>query len=157
MKLSFLTYFLFLVSVTSFAQYDEDLSKVRPKVNFNENEVVVEEAAEVEITNHKNAEVELLLEEYAEYVAQIKCARGYRIQVYLGKSEKEVENIKEQLNKLEDFEEAEVYVEYEVNFRVKVGDYTNRLEAHQDLLKLQKGFPNALLLPESCIPLEKVK
>lgn len=150
---------LSLLATVSIAQkgYDEDLSEVRPIVEFDEGTDLVEEPKEIIIENDQTEEVEQTLEAYAEYVANIKCAKGYRIQIYLGKSDKEVQEVKEQLKEIEGFEEADVYVEYKVNFRVKVGNYTQRLDAHRDLVKLQKVFDRALLLPENCIPIEKVK
>lgn len=33
-------------------------------------------------------------------------------------------------------------------FRVIVGKYYNRLEAHRDLFRLRKSFPDAIIIPE---------
>lgn len=160
MKLkSILTYFLLAFSYLAIAQYSEDLSSVRPKVDFDEAQFVkdVQKTEPVAIENHANARVELGLEEYVEFLGTIECARGYRIQVYLGKSETEVEEVKKRIKSVEGFEDADIYVEFKVSFRVKVGNYTDRLKAHADLHKLLKEFDKALLLPEHCIPVEKIK
>lgn len=152
-----LTYLFLFFAYISWGQYSEDLSKVRPTVDFNEKEFQLKKDSVVTIEHHDNAKVEEALEGYAEFVNKIECARGYRIQIYLGRSESEVEEVKKKLKEIEGFEKAEVYVEYRVDFRVKVGDYVERLRAHQDLIKLQKVFDKALLLPENCIPIAKVK
>ncbi len=158
MKLnSILTYLFIALAYLSWGQYSEDLSKVRPQVEFNEEEFKARKDSVVAIEHHDNAKVENALEGYAEFVNKIKCARGYRIQIYLGRSEAEVEAVKNQLKEIEGFKDADVYVEYKVDFRVKVGNYIERLRAHQDLIQLQKVFDTALLLPENCIPVDKVK
>lgn len=154
---SILTYLFISLAYVSWGQYSEDLSDVRPKVEFNEEEFKAKKDSIVPITHHDNAKVEAALEGYAEYVDKIKCARGYRIQIYVGRSEAEVEEVKTQLKEIEGFEKADIYVEYKVDFRVKVGNYIERLQAHQDLIQLQKVFGQALLLPENCIPVDKVK
>lgn len=160
MKLSqLITYCLLLLGTYSWGQYSEDLSKVRPEIEFDE-EQFVKEALTTEVVpfeNHNNALVEEKTEEYVEWLDEIKCARGYRIQVYSGHSEEKVGEIKELLKSLEGFEKVDVYVEFNGSFRVKVGNYINRLEAHAALQKLIEEFDNALLLPENCIPVEKIK
>ena len=160
MKLkSIFTYFLLIFSYLAIAQYSEDLSAVRPMVDFDETQFVkdIQKTEPVAIEHHSNARVELALDEYVEFLSTINCARGYRIQVYLGRSEEEVEEVKERIKSVEGFEEADIYVEFQVSFRVKVGNYTDRLKAHADLHKLLKEFNQALLLPEHCIPVEKIK
>ncbi len=158
MKLnSILTYLFIGLAYLSWGQYSEDLSKVRPQVEFNEEEFKARKDSVVAIEHHDNAKVENALEGYAEFVNKIKCARGYRIQIYLGRSEAEVEAVKNQLKEIEGFKDADVYVEYQVDFRVKVGNYIERLQAYQDLIQLQKVFDTALLLPENCIPVDKIK
>lgn len=158
MKLnSILTYLFITLAYLSWGQASEDLSKNRPKVTFNEDEFKAKKDSVVSITQHDNAKLETTLKSYSEYVNGIKCARGYRIQIYLGRSEAEVEKVKTQLKEIEGFEEADIYVEYKVDFRVKIGNYIERLRAYQDLIQIQKVFDQALLLPESCIPVNKVK
>lgn len=154
---SIFTYLFITLAYFSWGQSSEDLSKVRPKVTFNEDEFRAKKDSVVPIVEHDNAKIETALESYAEYVNEIKCARGYRIQIYLGRSETEVKEVKTKLKEIEGFEEADVYVEYKVDFRVKVGNYIERLRAYQDLIQIQKVFDQALLLPESCIPVNKVK
>lgn len=159
MKLNLIFTYLFVaIGSIAFAQYTEDLSSVRPKVAFDEKEYIKSsEVPAVPVDHHDNAKIETLLEEYAEFTHTINCARGYRIQVYLGKSEEEVKQIKERIKAIPGFETTDIYVEYQVSFRVKVGNYTNRLRAHADLQKLLKEFNQALLLPESCVPVDKVR
>ena len=54
--------------------------------------------------------------------------------------------------------DVSVYLTYNSpNFRVKVGDYTDRVEAYKAYIALKEVFPNALLVEENQVELYLVK
>jgi hypothetical protein len=77
----------------------------------------------------------------------IKYTQGYRIQVYSGNSQEAAEKAKETVYRLDPNLEPEV-IYFTPNFKVKVGNYYDRVEAYESLVKIRQAFPQALLLPE---------
>ena len=90
--------------------------------------------------------------------SKYKYAEGYRIQIYQGKDEVEAEKAEDQAKELEDFKDISIYLAYNSpNFRVKVGDYTDRVEAYKAYIALKEIFPNALLVQENKVELYPVR
>jgi hypothetical protein len=96
-----------------------------------------------DITKLLNARVDSL----AVKNKRMKFAQGFRVLVYTGNSREEVKKVRLKLRTL--LEEEPVYDEFkQPTFRVKAGDYYNRLDAYYTLSKLQKDFPNAIVVPD---------
>lgn len=75
---------------------------------------------------------------------------GYRILLYSGQSSEEANKIKKQFYLLN--ADDNVYTEYkQPSFRVKVGNYLNRIEANYYLEAYKKTFPNAMILPDQIV------
>jgi hypothetical protein len=75
---------------------------------------------------------------------------GYRILLYSGQSSEEANKIKKQVYLLN--ADDNVYTEYkQPSFRVKVGNYLNRIEANYYLEEYKKTFPNAMILPDQIV------
>lgn len=77
----------------------------------------------------------------------IKLAQGYRVQVYFGTSKDEVRRAKEAVYAI--LPEVEIHTTYkQPDYRVKVGDFLTKVEAFSCLGKVEKVFPNALIVPD---------
>ena len=97
----------------------------------------------LDVTAKLNAKLDTI----AEKNKLIKFTNGYRIQVYLGNSKEESNLAKEKLYKL--FREANIYASYkQPDYKVKFGDYTDRLEVYYMLMSLRNVFPNSLIIEE---------
>ena len=73
--------------------------------------------------------------------------QGYRILVYTGVSSEEAQRNKQSVYSYNS--DLNVYTQYkQPSFRVKVGDLTNRVEAHYILNDLKQSFPNAMIVPD---------
>lgn len=87
------------------------------------------------------------LDTIAEKNKATKTTNGYRIQVYLGTNKEESLLSKEKLYKI--FPNANVYTSYkQPDYKVKFGDYMDRLEVYYVLMGLRNDFPNALIIEE---------
>lgn len=81
---------------------------------------------------------------------------GYRIVLYTGSDRQKAVFEKGKALKLLD-NETEVYMNYQrPYFKVKVGNYYNRISAYSTYLKLKSAIPTALLVPE-VIDLRKIQ
>lgn len=77
----------------------------------------------------------------------LKYVDGYTIQVYTGSSRETAMEAKGKVNELNpDLKPSVQY--HQPNYKVKVGQYTDRLKAHEIFESLKKEFPQALLIPE---------
>ena len=134
---------------------NEDVGQYRPKFNQVAEKVVEPIApqpfvATVDVTRQLNAR----LDSIANKNKRFKYAQGYRILVYTGASSEEVAKVKEQVVALVPSES--VYNVYkQPTFRIKVGDYFDRVEAGGTLGTLKKDFPNAILIPDQIVILKE--
>ncbi len=77
----------------------------------------------------------------------IRYAQGYRVQIYSGSSSADANKARDRSYAiLPDVIPHIVYVQ--PNFRVKVGDFIDRLEAQRVFVALQTDFPSALIVPD---------
>ncbi len=94
------------------------------------------------------AEVNAKLDSVNQLNANIKYALGYRIQVYAGASSVEVKKIKEALYLK--YGDIDIYQTYkQPDYKVKFGDYQEKLEAYAILKDIQSQFPDARLVQET--------
>ncbi len=151
---------------TEATAFDEDLKKVRPTYPEPSEEAETAQEEIPEPTNDQNLEVKQRLEEIAEKNAKLTKAQGYRILLYVGQSKAEAEQAlrrfkqwesAQKQNNPDTFTDRASYLVYKApNFRLKVGDFRDRLQAYQMAQQLKELFPNALVVPESRILLENV-
>ncbi len=91
--------------------------------------------------------LEVLLDTIAVNNQHIRYAQGYRVQIYSGSSSGEANRARDRSYAL--FPDITPHIVYiQPNFRVKVGDFLDRLEAQRVYVGLQAEFPNALIVPE---------
>ena len=154
--------FFFLITFTAFSQknkpYHEDLSKLRPKVELQEDtkiktDTVIEKKQE-SITPVKtvNTKVDAILDSLDLFNLMRKYIDGYTIQIYSGQKREEAMNAKKKMQ--EDVPQLIANLQYQQpKFRVTVGKYFSKLEAQKDLLTLRRKFSAAILIPEA-IPIK---
>jgi len=134
---------------------NEDVSQYRPKYNLAVEQIAAPTARQpfvgiMDVTKQLNAKIDSL----AIKNKRFKYAQGYRILVYTGGSSEEVAKIKDQVIILVG-SEAVYSVYKQPTFRIKVGDYMNRVEAGSVIQTLKKDFPNAILIPDQIIVIKE--
>lgn len=137
------------------SQHEEDLSSVRPKfknpftyTGFEEEE----EDEELELPKKSSSlEVYGPLEKTVQSMIQTNKSTievtGYRIQVFVGNEKNEYESARSYLMQL--FPQLDLYPSYsQPTYRIKVGDFTARVEAERYVSQLKNRFPNAKVLAD---------
>ncbi|MEJ8800952.1 sporulation protein [Pontibacter sp. H249] len=121
----------------------EDLSQYRPKYETPE----ATATARVEPTNHVNDKVAVLMDTVASVNKNIKYAQGYRILAYNGSQRQDVMSLRKAI--ISRVPDVKDYLTYQQpNFRLKVGDFFNRVEAQQVLNRISDLVPNAQIVQD---------
>ncbi|MFT6165420.1 MAG: hypothetical protein ACJAV5_000331 [Vicingaceae bacterium] len=103
------------------------------------------------LVEKKNGKIDLLIEDYLEN----KKYNGYRIQIF-SSSNNRLDAVKAKSEFLRDFPNTKSYLVYQApNYKVRVGDFLDRLEANKQLLLIQESFPNAFLIKGEVEPTMK--
>ncbi len=72
---------------------------------------------------------------------------GYRIQVFFGSDRTDANKVKAEFS--EKYPDVDVYVVYESpNFKVRVGNYRNKIEAQKLLHDLKQKYDGAFIVPD---------
>jgi len=131
-------------------EYKEDINSFRPRYE------VVEEKIELPSTktsdpvaakNDINKFLKAKLDSVYSYNANICCADGYRVLIYIGNSSDEARSKRNDVYDVLPLEKS--YTEYrQPSFKVKVGDYVDKLEAYYAYAKSISIFPNAIVIPD---------
>jgi hypothetical protein len=140
-------------------RYQEDLSAVRP--SFDAETVSHDKAVKPETPVIKgdvdapltktNLDVTNRLEVALDTIAvrnkTIRYAQGYRIQIYSGNDRKEAENAKAASYQI--FRDITPYLIYaQPVYRVKVGDFLNRVEAEKYYIGFKARYPASIVVPD---------
>ena len=133
----------------------EDLSKYRPKFKLPPTPATPANAGANPFTplpgstptNHVNERVAVLLDTMAIMNKAVRYAKGYRILAYTGTERKAAMDVRNIIvSRLPD---VQVYPQYkQPTWRVKVGDFFNRVEANQALLRIRDITPNAMIVED---------
>ena len=140
-------------STTTDAYY-EDLSAVRPKFQAPAmdstktiNDLNTETKAEIIVTESITDTLNAKLSQIAAYNKKIKYAYGYRIQVYSGNSKTKAEQAKKWI--YQNIPNVSIYPSWKSpDFKIVIGDYTDRVIAHQDFWKIKEAYKMALLIED---------
>ncbi|MDQ4141442.1 MAG: sporulation protein [Bacteroidota bacterium] len=131
----------------------EDLSAFRPKFPAppveapEDNKSATEPVVTVSPTHHVNSRVSALLDTVANANKAIKYAQGYRILAYTGTERKIAMEMRRAI--IDRIPEERDYLQYrQPTFRLKIGDYLNRIEAQQVLSRIKDIAPNALIISD---------
>lgn len=156
----------FLSRGSSGSSYQEDLSKVRPRYDFNESDIAVAEpekaktggataAASTGSDNTATVEKELntILQTLNQQNKSVKYMPGFRIQLYVGNTRSEADGAKAFVYRT--FPEMTPYVTFsQPTYRVKAGDFMSKSEAEQILATVRLQYTTAMIIADK-IEIEK--
>lgn len=130
--------------------YIEDISAYRPQHSLPESGPGSPTGAPVtpvKPTNHVTERVNVLMDTIASQNKAIKYAQGFRIMAYNGTDRKTAMDIRRAI--IQRVPEQRDYLIYQQpSYRLKIGDYYNRVEAQQTMLLLRDIIPNALIVQD---------
>ena len=140
-------------NTTSNTEFNDDLTQYRVKVNSSINQNLTESnmnqetdwgnlAFEASVTE----DIDVLVAQMAKTNLRVESFPGYRIQVYSAGNRNDAEEVIKYLE--EELEVTEpIYLDYEQpNFKVKIGDYTNRVKAHEIHSTLKEEYPYSIVI-----------
>jgi hypothetical protein len=129
---------------------DEDLSEYSytPKaIEAKTETTTVVNLSTIVFDKHINSRINPLMDSIAVANKRYHSAPGYRIMLYSGNSSEESAAVRKEV--YEWSREYEVYTQYkQPAFRVKVGNFEDRISAHYVFSDLVKFFPNAVIIPD---------
>lgn len=136
------------------SQYTENLADFRPKYKVEEEDnsstAVSTPAGSQTNTRPSNdvtARVDAAMDQIAVANKSVRYAQGYRIQIYSGNNRDEANNARNRSYAL--FPEITPHIVYnQPTFRVKVGDFVDRLDAQRVYAGLMADFPNAMVVQD---------
>lgn len=137
-----------VVKQTSVEEYNEDMSSLRPPIDTVKSEAFneIKKAPYIEPTFDDTKKLNSLIDSLANDNSTAKF-KFYTIQVYVGNSREKANEIRSKAYSVVPNETPKL--EYsQPNFRVKIGKYESRLDAHKTFTLLKKSFPGAVLVSE---------
>jgi hypothetical protein len=135
------------------ADYSEDLTEFRamldPKDLKNEVETTGSNQA-VAMTNeplYVNDKIDAILEKKAKKNRAIKYANGFRIQLYVGRERKIVDDAKVHI--YQTYPNINPYLTYSLPiYKLKVGDFLTKADAERFLNQIKDSYPDAIIIGE---------
>ena len=98
----------------------------------------------------KDPQIDLLIQDYMDN----KKLMGYRIQIF--SSDRKANAMAERIKFINFYPNLKSYLVYQApNFKVRVGDYTDRLEVHKELVMIHENFPGAFIVKDEIEPIVK--
>lgn len=141
------------VPLPSTPSYKEDLSVHRPKFESDGNQSALTSEPEVlteefkPLTGGIKAELDSIVKISVAENKERKLVDGFFIQVYNGNSREEASNIRDRVAEL--YPDLTPQISYhQPNFRVKAGQFVDRLKAYRIYQSIKVDFPKALLVPD---------
>lgn len=147
MRLSFFLYLLTFCRISLAQDTVSNNTKTviiqAPKIDSSIIEAVIDSHKLVlGLVEVKNEKIDLLIEDYKAH----KKYFGYRIQIF-SSSNNRLEAVRAKSEFLRKFSQINSYLVYQApNYKVRVGDFLDRLEAKKELLLIKESFPNAFLV-----------
>ena len=138
------------VTTSSEEVYKEDLSYLRPSLS---EEIVAEPEVEVPLpkaglpTGHLKTELDSVNQIIISNNRAQRYVDGYTIQIYTGNDREAATEAMNRAMSIDPQLDPQIQY-YQPSYKVKAGQYINRLEAHEVFEKLKTEFPLALLIPE---------
>ncbi len=136
-------------------EYSEDLTEFR--VGHSENEENVDSNIKANsnetpppITTQPmnvNAKIDVILDQKAAKNKSIKYANGFRIQIYVGRERKAVDEAKIYI--YQNYSNFNPYLSYSLPiYKLKMGDFLTKNDAEKILNQLKGQFPDAIVIAE---------
>lgn len=133
------------------SEYNEDLSSLRPELEEIEEviepESFVENDVKVNYVDDLKEELDSVNQMIIAKNREIRYEDGFTIQIYTGNDRQAANEAKERVL-LVDPDLDPVITYRQPSYKVKVGQYVDRLRAHEVYQSLKEEFPLALLIPE---------
>lgn len=128
--------------------YSEDLQKYRPELPAPQKITAPEPVKAKDPARFTvNEKVDAVLDSIDRFNATKLFMDGFTVQIYSGQKKQEALDVNKTLTESDLGLKADIQF-VQPKFRVVVGKYVTRLEAHRDLYRLRKLFPNAIIIPE---------
>lgn len=134
--------------------YEEDLSTVRPK--YEQEQVKKNELEKAENTKevlsftgeeplNDNMAINMVLGQIKEKNKSLTDAQGFRISIFSGNNRSSFEAAKSYI--FQNHPELEIYESYsQPTYKIKVGDFMNRMDAERYYASLVNRFPTAKIM-----------
>ena len=136
--------------------YEEDLSIYRPKFkSANGTETQVSDSQPVQASRpkitdsplHVNKKLDAILDTIAMRNKSVKFTNGFRIQIYVGNDRKSADYAK--IYTYQKYTEIFPYLSYQQPiYKVKIGDFLNRMDAERYYSDIKDLYPSAMILPD---------
>ncbi|MEP0368774.1 MAG: SPOR domain-containing protein [Cyclobacteriaceae bacterium] len=141
-------------NVTSSSEdlYQEDLSGLRPELAPPLTDIPEDtSAADIKPASNMIAGIKSELDSVNQIIIErnksVRYVDGYTIQVYTGNNRDMASEARDLAISLDETLTPDISY-YQPTYKVKVGQYTNRLEAHKTFESLKPHFPRAVVVPE---------
>jgi hypothetical protein len=136
--------------------YEEDLSLYRPRFkSSNESATQSSNSQPVQASKsifsdsplHVNKKLDAILDTIATRNKSVKFTNGFRIQIYVGNDRKAADDAK--IYTYQKYPEIYPYLSYQQPiYKVKIGDFLNRMDAERYHADIKELYPSALILPD---------
>jgi SPOR domain len=136
--------------------YEEDLSIYRPKFkSANETDTQASDSQPVQASKptisdaplHVNKKLDAILDTIAMRNKAVKFTNGFRIQIYVGNDRKSADDAK--IYTYQKYPEIFPYLSYQQPiYKVKIGDFLNRMDAERYYSDIKDLYPSAMILPD---------
>ncbi len=139
------------------AEVVKNLNNVMERMSSNKSLFVVITFYLVLTTNKVNAQpsvkiveescISTVMDLFIQKNQSIENLPGYRIQIYNGNSRDKMNEIQQKFKK--NYPEIETYLVYQAPyFKLRAGDFIERIEANKFLVTIRKDYPSAFLVTE---------
>jgi SPOR domain len=133
----------------------EDLSQYRPRYkSLSEPDIISTEknttmpsSTASDAPMHVNKRLDAILDTIAMHNKSIKFTNGFRIQIYVGNDRKAADDAK--IYTYQKYPEIFPYLSYQQPiYKVKIGDFLNRMDAERYFTDIKDLYPSAMILPD---------
>lgn len=132
---------------------EEDLSLYRPKFKNSTGQIdsgketPVAPKTSSDAPMHVNKRLDAILDTIAMRNKNVKFTNGFRIQIYVGNDRKSADDAK--IYTYQKYPEIFPYLSYQQPiYKVKIGDFLNRMDAERYYADLKDLYPSAMILPD---------
>ena len=136
--------------------YEEDLSIYRPKFKSGDESNKQTSASQPVQSSkstvsdsplHVNKKLDAILDTIAMRNKSVKFTNGFRIQIYVGNDRKSADDAK--IYTYQKYPEIFPYLSYQQPiYKVKIGDFLNRMDAERYYSDIKDLYPSAMILPD---------
>ncbi len=136
--------------------YEEDLSQYRPRFKaINETgtqssdsqPVQSSKSTVLDVPLHVNKRLDAVLDTIAMRNKAVKFTNGFRIQIYVGNDRKMADDAK--IYTYQKYPEIFPYLSFQQPiYKVKIGDFLNRMDAERYFSDIKETYPSAMILPD---------